>query len=112
MKKPTTLDDLRSRQWSVEGTTLTGAQVCALYDALPDERAACRAVGALTKADRVFDRAIQILKRADPRVHLLIRIELMLERAHRARFIRQITLRHPHICGAEDTLAGAGIRLR
>lgn len=64
MKKFTTLDDLRPLEWHVDVNTFTGAQVCALYAALPDEQAACRAVGALTKADRVFDRAIQILKRA------------------------------------------------
>lgn len=57
---------LATREWSVEGRTLTGAEVVALYDALGsmDYRARYRAVGAGGACDRRFGRAIQILKRA------------------------------------------------
>ena len=61
-----TLAALATREWSVEGKPLTGAEVVALYEALSsaDTRGVYRAVNAGGASDRRFDRAIQILRRA------------------------------------------------
>lgn len=58
------LATLETREWTVEGRPLTGAQVVALYHAIPHRNAMFQAVGAGGSAsDRRFDRAIQILKK-------------------------------------------------
>ncbi len=48
---------------------------------------------------------------ADARLHLRERVKGMFERAHRSGLIGQVTLRHAHIGGTENTLPRAGIRL-
>lgn len=62
--KRAALESIRTRQWSVEGRTLCGGDVVALYESVPDERAMRLSVGAHTLSDRRADRALNILKKA------------------------------------------------
>lgn len=63
--KKATLETVYSRgPWVVDGRQLTGAQVLALYHAIPNPEAMADAIGAAALSDRAADRALQILRRA------------------------------------------------
>jgi hypothetical protein len=67
--KRAALAALETREWKTtdqQGRTcyLKGYNVRRLYDALPHEEAMLLAVGAFSRSDRRFDKAIQVLKKA------------------------------------------------
>lgn len=61
-----TLATIATRSWKVQGQPLTGEQVVAMYRAMgsTNPHAPPRAVGAVSRSDRRFGRAINILQRA------------------------------------------------
>lgn len=59
-----TLATLATKTWKVEDQPLTGDEVVALYRAVPDSAAMCRAVGCATRSSRRFDRAVRLLQKA------------------------------------------------
>ena len=59
-----TFPDKLLRDRKVAGTKVTGTQVKAFYDALPDTDAACAAVGAPSRGSVMFNQLTTILRRA------------------------------------------------
>ena len=63
--KRATLESVLTRgPWKVEGSTLTAAEVRAVYEAAPDVVKMVAALGVDSLSSRKADRALQVLRRA------------------------------------------------
>ena len=72
-----TLAAIKTNAWRVEGASLTGPEVVAAYEALPNKEDFLRVLGCTFMSDRKVDRTLSILKRSN-----LIRYERGVGWAH------------------------------